>query len=191
MPVTSIHSAGASPSAAASFAAASATIFHPLGILQNSTAIPQSLNRSISPSSTSHRSLFFTAAALHVTQPFSTHFLAHLVAPRTAYSESVAMTSVLNPSPGQCRKRSAAMTARSSARLLVCSPSSPNGPFCSRRPEATSSFPEGPHPCQNAQPAFGFCWPLSRHAPSVRMMPVRGSFGSVYLADGSLAAGRE
>ena len=165
--MTSVHSLGASTSAAASFAAASATVFHSLGILQNSTAIPSSLYCSISPSSTSHRSLFLTSAPPRVVQPFSTHVLAHLVEPSTTYSESVAMTNAWNPSPGQYRKRRAAMTARSSALLLVWMLSSPKGPFFSRRPEATSCLPEGPNPCQKAQPAFGFGSPLFRHAPSV------------------------
>jgi hypothetical protein len=183
IPTASDHPLGASLSAAASFAAASATVFHSLGILQNSIAIPSSLYRSTSPNSASQRSLFWTPFPARVTQPFSIHLLAQLVEPSTTYSESVATTRVWNPSPGQYRKRRAAMTARSSARLLVWRLSSPKGPFFSKRPEATSRLPEGPKPCQKAQPAFGFCWPLSRHAPSQRIRAVRASFGSVYLRD--------
>ena len=179
------HSAGASPSAAACLAAVSATKFHSLGTLQNLIFIPWSLNFSTSPRSASHRSRFLTGALARVTQPLSTHFLAHSVAPLTVYSESVAMTSVSTPSPGQNRNRRAAMTARSSARLLVCSASSPNGPLFSRRPEAVSRSPDGPHPCQKAHAARGPMsgWPLSRQAPSVRMRTLPGSPVRVYLME--------
>lgn len=60
-----------------------------------------------------------------------THAGSHLVAPRTTYSRSVTITTVCQPYPYHSRKSSAAITARSLARLEVCLCMSPHGPFCS------------------------------------------------------------
>jgi hypothetical protein len=58
----------------------------------------------------------------------------HSVAPFTTYSESVAITSFFHPSPYQTRYWSAAITARSSARLLVWGWDSPEWPWSPNRP---------------------------------------------------------
>jgi hypothetical protein len=151
MPCTSCHSDGVSVPSAAVLAAASATVFNSLGMRHSWIDNPSSLYLSTSPSNISQRSRFFTSALLRVTQPFLDQVLAHIVAPLTTYSESVARTRVFNPSPFQKRKRSAAMTARSSARLLLWIPWSPNGPLPSNRSLQIRSGPK-----TNAHPARGF-----------------------------------
>ncbi len=97
--------------------------------------------------------------------------LAQDVAPSTTYEESVAMTRLLKRSSFQLHRRSAAIAARSSARLLVAGLSSPNGPNTSRRPDKMHGlllFWYGFwSPRTTAQPARGSGCPLPRQAPSV------------------------
>lgn len=76
-----------------------ASRFQPTGTHQNATSTPQTrLMRSITPSSSSHRSQSLTRELPHMSQPFSTHVSTRSVAPLTRYSESVfTMTLLTGP----------------------------------------------------------------------------------------------
>lgn len=153
------------------FAASSALAFNSLGTLQNSTVTPNSACFLTSFSSSSHKSRFFTGFFFVVNQPCFSQPRTHFVAPLTTYSESVAMTRRFQPSPNQALNCRAPMTARTSALLLVWGYVSPEGPWVSSRKETSPTATGSPGPDggrkMNPQPARGFCWPLSRQAPSV------------------------
>ena len=172
-----------SSSAAPSFAAAtSASVFQSLGIFQNNTSTHLVVSLLISFIRSSHRSRFLTGTFFEVIQFFRTHAVTHSVAPLIAYSESVAMTMRFQPSACQFRNCKAAMAARSSARLLVCSAGDPFGDLPSKRNDTVPYLTCGeasesrggntkPHP------AFGLGRPLLRQAPAVKM---RISLGFVF-----------
>lgn len=105
----------------------------PRGIYQNLISSQSSIKRSHSSRMTYQLSLFLISVLLLVIYPLPNQPLTHCVALSTTSFKSVVMTRLLNPSPGQYQNRSAAITARSSARLLVCGCLSPVGPCFSRQ----------------------------------------------------------
>lgn len=122
----------------------SASKFHSLGIRQNVTCTPPARHLSNSSFSTTHKSRFKTAYPGLVTHPLCSPWWIHCVIPRATYSESHAMTTLSQPSLSQLEHCNAAITARSSARQVVCGCKTWLGPRLSRRKHTPPFLMETP-----------------------------------------------